>query len=109
MSSNQNLPALSHEDDELFRASLRAKTPSQLARAASTWESLLERHQAPFLLVRVADVRASLGSFHTALELYSMVRIPPCFPTRARCPELGVSPYVTLGSETSRLWSRPVV
>jgi len=109
ISLNQNPPALSHEDDELFRASLKAKTPSQLARAASTWESLLERHQTPFLMVRVADVRASLGSFQTALELYSMVRPPHVHRPERGSLNSGFPRNVTLGPETSRLWSRPVV
>ena len=46
------------------------------AAAARLWESLREDHRLPFLLLRVADMRMSLGSKVTAMALYEEVRVP---------------------------------
>ena len=40
------------------------------ARSARLWEDTLESYRIPFLLLRVADMRMSLGSRVTALALY---------------------------------------
>jgi hypothetical protein len=43
--------------------------------AALVWETyFVPKHPSPFFWIRVADVRASLGSPRTALELYEQVR-----------------------------------
>ncbi|KAF9554068.1 hypothetical protein CPC08DRAFT_821931 [Agrocybe pediades] len=43
------------------------------AKSARLWESLLERHRVPYVLLRVADMRMSLGSKVTAIALYEEV------------------------------------
>lgn len=43
------------------------------ARSARTWENLLEIYRHPFLLLRVADMRWTLGASTSALELYNEV------------------------------------
>jgi hypothetical protein len=47
---------------------------SACAAAARLWESLLESHRTPFLLIRVADMQFALESRLTALSLYEEVR-----------------------------------
>ena len=58
-----------------LRASLTVDSSNGLACAASArlWECLLEEHRLPYLLLRVADVRMTLGSKVTALSLYDEV------------------------------------
>ena len=43
------------------------------AASARLWEETLEIHRVPYLLLRVADMRMSLGSKVTALQLYEEV------------------------------------
>ncbi|KAF8194657.1 fido domain-containing protein [Pholiota molesta] len=55
-----------------LRNSLSVDPSNVLACAASArlWESLLKQHRLPYLLLRVADMRATLNSNVTALILY---------------------------------------
>lgn len=55
-----------------LEASLKVEPSDGAACAASArlWESLLENHRVPYLLLRVADMRFALGSQVTALSLY---------------------------------------
>ncbi|KIM41943.1 hypothetical protein M413DRAFT_141242 [Hebeloma cylindrosporum] len=53
------------------------------ATSARLWESLLERQRIPYLLLRVADMRMSLGSKFTALSLYEELQ------TTLKDPRLG--------------------
>lgn len=61
-----------------LRASLTVNSSNGLACAASArlWESLLEEHRVPYLMLRVADMRMSLGSKVTALSLYDEASSP---------------------------------
>ncbi|KIM37854.1 hypothetical protein M413DRAFT_76580, partial [Hebeloma cylindrosporum] len=54
------------------QASLTVDSSNAVACAASArlWECLLEEHRLPYLLLRVADMRMTLGSKVTALSLY---------------------------------------
>lgn len=55
-----------------IEASLKVKSSSAVACAASArlWEHVLEIHRIPYLLLRVADMRMTLGRKMTALSLY---------------------------------------
>ncbi|KAF8073638.1 hypothetical protein FPV67DRAFT_757692 [Lyophyllum atratum] len=73
-SSVTELPveALGSDLSSQLRASLTVDPSNGLACAASArlWERLLEEHRLPYLLLRVADMRMTLGSKVTALSLY---------------------------------------
>lgn len=58
-----------------IEASLKVKSSHEVACAASArlWERSLESHRCPYLLLRVADMRMSLGSKIMALSLYGEV------------------------------------
>lgn len=53
------------------------RNATECASSARYWESLLENHQIPYLLLRVADMRYVLESKVTALLLYEEVRKLP--------------------------------
>ncbi|KAF8810803.1 hypothetical protein BYT27DRAFT_7185462 [Phlegmacium glaucopus] len=77
-SSVMELPvdALGPDLSSQLRASLTVDSSNGLACAASArlWECLLEEHRLPYLLLRVADIRMTLGSKVTALSLYEELR-----------------------------------
>ncbi|KAF8153961.1 fido domain-containing protein [Crassisporium funariophilum] len=64
--------ALGSDLSSQHKASLTVDSSNGIACAASArlWERLLEEHRLPYLLLRVADMRMSLGSKVTALTLY---------------------------------------
>lgn len=70
-SSVTELPvdALGSDLSSQLRASLTVDSSNGVACAASArlWECLLENHRLPYLLLRVADMRMTLGSKVTAL------------------------------------------
>ncbi|KJA15004.1 hypothetical protein HYPSUDRAFT_208232 [Hypholoma sublateritium FD-334 SS-4] len=70
--SDLPLDALGPEQCANLERSLAMSPSDGPARAASArlWESLLEAHRLPFLLLRVADMRMSLGSKVTVMALY---------------------------------------
>ncbi|EED85814.1 predicted protein [Postia placenta Mad-698-R] len=67
-----------------LEASLTVSEGVHRAKSARLWESLLEAHRIPYLLLRVADMRISLGRRWTALPLYEELQ------TILNDPELGV-------------------
>jgi hypothetical protein len=72
----QKLPldVLGPELTSQLRNSLIVNTDGRAcAASARLWESLLEKHRLPYLLLIVADMRSKLGSKVTALALYEEV------------------------------------
>ncbi|EDR13975.1 uncharacterized protein LACBIDRAFT_321696 [Laccaria bicolor S238N-H82] len=82
---NVDRPQLQHSSVTL-RASLTVDSSNGVACAASArlWECLLENHRLPYLLLRVADMRMTLGSKVTALTLYEELQTMLGAPQLAR-------------------------
>ncbi|KDR77082.1 hypothetical protein GALMADRAFT_139105 [Galerina marginata CBS 339.88] len=78
-SSVTELPvdALLPNQSSQLKASLTVDSSDGLACAASArlWEHLLEEYRLPYLLLRVADMRMTLGSKVTALSLYEELQM----------------------------------
>lgn len=87
-SSVTELPvdALGSDLSSQLRASLTVDSSNGVACAASArlWECLLENHRLPYLLLRVADMRMTLGSKVTALTLYEELQTMLGAPQLAR-------------------------